>query len=218
MRIVERHRGVSGLLEVGRGETGHKFYHYTPVDLYLDMQSFCAKENGHGGLVGSRSFGGHYRGLEEEAHEKGSFGLMEPVPLSWISNSEIPDAWIRLVEHVAGNSEYLQFSTGDVALISFNVLPEDRVYVIEGAEILRYTSRFGNARTAQDLGITIEGSGVETIAEAYRRYFESRVPMFDYKGGYSLPELFVPSFIEVSRLTLEWRGTKEELLDVCKRE
>ncbi|MEK6913776.1 MAG: hypothetical protein AABW47_03850 [Nanoarchaeota archaeon] len=40
--------------------------------------------------------------------------------------------------------------------------------------------------------------------EAAKKYWESRIPVFEYKGNYSAPQLAIWSGIEKERLNVEW--------------
>ncbi len=168
-------------------ETKIKGYHYTNPRDYRSMQT--KGTGGHIGLVPGRRFItlGYGNGLPDEAYDGVIYGLLEAEPKSWLENPEFPNLLGYLINHICKDKE--------VVLLSFKLEPEDRAYVVDRAYMER------------ELYKESKGQGIstkETRNEAFRSYWESRVPVFNYNGSYTLPELVIWSGIEFDRLKKEW--------------
>jgi hypothetical protein len=137
-------------------------------------------------------FGG--KDLPKEAYEGVIEGLLEPQPKSWINNPEFPNIWNYLMRDVCREEELM--------LLSFEIIQKDKAYVVERGHIERELYR--KAKT----GIAPTKEQMNT---AYRNYWESRVPIFDYNGGFSLPQLCIWSPIETNRIKVEWTRPIEDL-------
>lgn len=90
----------------------------------------------------------------------------------------------------------------EVMLLSFELRPEDKAYVVERAHVERELYRES------------KGQGISTRItknKAFKRYWESRVPVFDYDGSYSAPQLAIWSGIEFDRLKVEWVKPHDEV-------
>ncbi|MBU2637963.1 MAG: hypothetical protein KJ955_03255 [Nanoarchaeota archaeon] len=138
---------------------------------------------------------GNENGLPGEAYEGIINGLLEPEPKSWTENPEFSNLWRYLMSDICRKEE-------EVMLLSFQLKPEDKAYVVERAHIERelYKESKGHGESTK-----------ETINKACREYWESRVPVFEYSGSYSVPQLAIWSGIEFERLKVEWIKPSEEL-------
>ena len=132
--------------------------------------------------------------LPDVAHAGVIEALLEPEPRSWLANPEFPNLWYYLMSDICRREE--------VILLSFKLKPEDDAYVVERAHVERelYRESKGQGKPTK-----------QTTNEAYKKYWESRVPVFDYNGSYSTPQLAIWSGIPLERLTLEWRKPTEEV-------
>jgi hypothetical protein len=182
-----------------------KGYHYTNSRAYRSMQT-----NGVDGYItfGFEDFAGlipghrfvrygEGNGLPEEAYKGVIEGLLEPEPRSWTDNPEFPNFWRILMHDICRDK--------DVVLLRFELKPEDKAYVVERAHIERELYR-----ESKGLGKPTR----ETTNEAFRKYWQSRVPVFDYDGSYSTPQLAIWSGISFERLQVEWVKPSD---DVWKR-
>lgn len=174
-------------------------YHYTNSKAYdsmktkgIDGYSDFGYED-FAGIIPQKRFIrlGNYD-LPIEAHNEVIEGLLEPEPKSWTDNPEFPGLWSYLMHDVCRNKE--------IMLLSFELHPEDKAYVVERAHIERELYR-----EAKGLG----NSTPETLTEAYKKYWESKVPVFDYmkqetSNKYSTPQLAIWSGIDFDRLKIEW--------------
>jgi len=178
-------------------------YHYTNSKAYRSMQTNGV--DGYGvfgfnhfsGLIPSKRFiplsGGN--GLPDEACDGVIEGLLEPEPQSWLKNPEFPGFWGYLMHDIC-------FGKDDVMLLSFELKPDDRAYVVERAHVER------------DLYRELKGQGKstrETSNEASRKYWESRVLVFDYDDSYSAPQLSIWSGIPLDSLKVEWVKPTDEV-------
>jgi len=171
--------------------TGH---HYTTNGPFLSMKS--GRDYGRTGLLPvGRFIKDCYTqpDLPEEAYDFVIQGLLEPEPESWTNNPEFPNLWAYLMNDIGLHDACDQ---GRLSL-SFTVLPTDKAYVVERAHVERafYSPQASNRKV---------------MREAWGNYWESRVPVFDYQGGFSLPQLDIWSPIDMDRVHLEkveqWDG------------
>ncbi len=126
-------------------------------------------------------------GLPDEAYDGVIEGVLEPEPKSWLENPEFPHLWKHLMHDICKEDK--------VMLLSFELKPKDRAYVVERAHVERelYRESKGQGKPT-----------IETSNGAFRKYWESRIPVFEYNEGYSLPQLSIWSRIEFGRLKVEW--------------
>lgn len=174
-------------------------YHYTNPKNYKSMQTkgidgwITSNFDDFVGLIPGRRFirlsiG---KGLPDEAYDNVIEGLLEPEPKSWIENPEFPHFWNCLMHDICKEKQ--------VMLLSFDIDPKDKAYVVERAHVERELYR------------DPEKSTEKTRNKAYRKYWESRVPVFDYKGNYAAPQLAIWSGIEFERLRVEWIKSTDEV-------
>lgn len=141
--------------------------------------------------------------LPQDARENAAFCFVNPNMEEWMGNRELYPSLKLLLNHISYDSERL-------ALLSFRVGEGDRAYVLDWAEVGRVW-----------LPLKLAGKGYgpdgrERITEAFRRYWESRVPALEYAGGHSVPELVLWSAIGADRLRLEWSGRRKALLKALR--
>lgn len=160
-------------------------YHYTNPLAY----SFMEDE----GLIPKHKFVRpceHVHGLSDEAYQFVTEGLLEAEPHSWDRNMEFPLMWKHLMYDICRKSE--------VMLLSFELLPSDEAFVVERGFVERELHK-----SELDYGL---------YSEAVRNCWESRVPVHEYDGSYSVPLLTIWSPIEFQRLNVEWVKSKKEVL------
>jgi len=169
-------------------------YHYTNPQAYRSMET--GRRYHKTGLIPVQRFiREQVNGLPYEATDKAVIeGLLEPEPRSWLENPEFPNLWKELMRNICRESETM--------LLSFEINPEDKAYVVERVHVERELYR-----KAKGLGKPTK----ESINEAFGKYWESRVPVFGYKGCYSAPQLAIWSTIEFDRLKVEWVRQTEEV-------
>ena len=177
-------------------------YHYTNPQAYSSMQT--------NGVDGYTTFGfdnfaglipmkrlvplGGGNGLPHAAHDGIIEALLEPLPASWVQNPEFPNLWGYLMGDICRKNE--------VILLSFELRPEDNAYVVERAHVERelYRNPQGNQKLIR-----------KRRNQAFKKYWESRVPVFEYDGSYATPQLAIWSGIEFERLRVEWIKPTEEV-------
>lgn len=177
-------------------------YHYTNEEAYHSMQNKGIEGcttfyfDDFSGLIPSRRFLQFGRGinLPDEVHEGVIEGLLESEPKSWIRNLEFPNFWRYLMHDICRRKK--------VVLLSFELSPKDKAYVVERAYMERELYR-----ESKGFGISTN----KTMNEASKKYWESRVPVFEYKGNYSAPQLAIWSGIEFNRLKVEWIKSTNEV-------
>lgn len=141
------------------------------------------------------------KGLPEKVYDCVIFGLLEPNPESWINNTEFNNIWDYLLGDITSKS-------GKTVLLKAKLQPTDDAFVVDRGCIERVLYVPSDSRYPDK----------NLMREAYKKYWNSRVPVFDYEGGHSLPELVVFSPIELSRIQLQWIKDSDELYkNVLKR-
>ena len=170
-------------------------YHYTNSRALRSMQNggisdyITSELDDFKGIIPRKRFIqlGRGRKLPDEAHEGTIEALLSPKPLSWTKNAKFPSLWQYLFHDLCREE--------DLALVSFDLTREDRAYVVERAhmenEFYRESKRQGK-------------SNVTTMNFACKKYWQSRIPVYEYTGNYCLPQLAIWSPIEFERLNLEW--------------
>ena len=163
-----------------------KGFHYTNPHAYRSMET--GRMYGHRALLPIRrfvSFGGG-RDLPEEAYQGTVQCLLEPEPSSWIDNPEFPVTWEYFMNDVLLKDD-------QVMLLCFDISPSDTAYVVDRAYIERLLYQ-------QEMDVDKEATH-----KATRKYWESRIPIFDYRDEHTLPQLIIWNPIEFSRLHVEWK-------------
>ena len=176
-------------------------YHYTNPQAYRSMGS-----NGinRGSIYGYDNFKGlipinifikeKKNGLPDQAYDGVIEGLLEPEPQSWLENPEFPFLWGSLMHDIWREDKTM--------LLSFRLESKDEAYIVERAHVERelYKEAKGQGKPTE-----------ESKNEAFKKYWESRVPVFDYDGSYSVPQLTIWSGIEFERLNVEWVKATEKI-------
>jgi len=171
-------------------------YHYTTPGAYESMGA----KGGFAGLIPKREFiqPSDSKGLPDEAYQNVIEGLLEPMPRSWIQNPEFPEPlcspWWYLIHDVG--------MIDGVMLLSFELKPTDRAYVVERAHVERelYRESLSKGKSTE-----------KTRGGAFKEFWESRVPVFEYDGSYSMPQLAIWSKIGYNRLRVEWVKPADEV-------
>ncbi len=173
-------------------------YYYTNEKAYRSM--LTGSEYGKAGLLPIPRFiplnkGGN---LPEEAYVGVVHALLEPEPRSWLRNADVPNVWTWLMGGVCREES--------VVLLSFDIKPGDGAFVVDRVHVQKMLIQWTRPTKAE-------------MNEAYRRYWESRVPILEYAGGYSMPEVVIQSRIAPSRLRVEWtKSTDEFWNDVLRKD
>jgi hypothetical protein len=177
-------------------------YHYTNSEAYKSMKTKGVDDHvtfgfdNFTGIIPRRRFVALSRakGLPDEAHDGVIEGLLEPEPKSWIENPEFPNFWSYLMHDVCRDKQ--------VILLSFELNQKDKAYIVDRAHVERelYRESKGQGKSTQ-----------ETRNEAFKKYWESRIPVYKYKGGYDAPQLAIWSGIEFDRLKVEWTKSTDEV-------
>jgi hypothetical protein len=175
-------------------------YHYSNPEAYQSMQTkgidgWISNFDNFKGLIPHRRFirFGGLKGLPYESYNSVIEGLLEAEPKSWLENPEFPNFWNYLMYDICRKKE--------VMLLSFELKPKDKAFVVERAHVERelYREAKGQGKPTR-----------ETRNKAFKKYWESRVPVSEYKGDYSAPQLAIWSGIEFDRLKVEWiKPTRE---------
>ena len=162
-------------------ETKNKIigYHYTNPNAYLSMRTkgvdgyITSGFDDFAGLIPRKRFVhlGDGNGLPDKAHAGIVEGLLEPEPKSWTENPEFPGLWRYLMHDVCREKE--------IMFLSFELIPTDLAYVVDRAHVERILYRKSE---------TEKPPTKKRMNDAFRKYWESRVPAFEYDGNYSAPQ------------------------------
>lgn len=168
-----------------------KLYHYTNSSAYKSMKNREFLDGN--GLRPRKRFTpfDEYDDLPEEAYYPASFFFLDPEPDSWLDNQEFPNIWEKLTKHICVRC--MESKDNEIVLLSFDVKPEDEAYVIDRALIESAIRRNENR--------ILSG---EEERDAIEAYINSKVPLSEYEGSYSLPEASLFNNVEPHRLNLEW--------------
>lgn len=129
------------------------------------------------------------KGIPKWAHEMYIFAFRDtPMPKEWTSNSEYPDIWDRIMEHVHHGDPVL-------TMVQIDIQRKDKAYVVDWAymESVRDELRKFSMLISTD-------DDRDKIKQASVKYANSRVPAADYSGGYRLPELVIANNISLDRI------------------
>ena len=176
-------------------------YHYTNNRAFESMKTpgidgYVTDLDDIAGILPRRRFVRLGRGenLPDEAYEGVIEGLLEPEPKFWLENPDFPYFWRYLMHDICRERE--------VVLLSFELRPEDKAYVVDRAHVERALYYGPEDR---------KRSKKEILGAAVKKYWDSRIPMFEYSGGYCAPQLAIWSGIEFERLKVEWRKPTGEV-------
>lgn len=174
----------------------HMAYHYTSSSIWTFMEA---------GRFGPSDRLVPYGRLDHNllgddaldfAKEKYLFCFLDNLePDSWKKNPEFPDVWTRIMQHIM-HEDFMAM------LAKFEVLPEDQSYVVDWAEMERVRPEM----TAFSQTLRKVPEDWAKIVDASRKYVHTKVPLAEYKGDYSLPELIIANDIPLDRI-----GEPEEI-------
>ena len=139
-------------------------------------------------------------GLPAKAGDPVIEALLEPCPSGWTNNPEFPGYWNRLMRNILIHADS---KDSRVLLLEARMQPCDDAWIVERAYAERVFS--GQKTTTR-----FKKSEKE---ELFRRYWESRVPLFSYDGSYSLPQVVIWTPIPLERLSVVWEKPKMGILE-----
>lgn len=138
-----------------------------------------------------------------EATEPAVFGLPEEKPQSWIQYHDCINVFDTLMGRCAGRSD--EKGRKGLILLRVDLRPEDNPYVVDYLHIRHLAGDF----TAES-----DPKRKQTIlAEGNKRYWETRVPLADYKGNFTLPEIVIWAPIPQDRVHFVWEKDLHQFLD-----
>jgi len=174
-------------------------YHYTNEQAYLSMHD--GSSYGKNGLIPIKRFVRYSCGknLPKRAHDGVIEALLGPEPKSWIENPEFPNLWGYLMHDICKKEK--------VILLSFEILPTDKAFVVDRAHVERFLYHESKTNSKPTKSVEIE---------AFRNYWKSRIPAFNYEGGYDVSQLAIWSKIGTDRLKVEWMRSSREVWERAK--
>lgn len=151
--------------------------------------------------------------LPKDAYHRYTFGLFEPVPAKWAHDEghPYPSLWGKLVEHVT-----IRDNDSPLVLLRVDLTPEvalDKVWVLDYAFMLSKPFEFTslndrltmfffkkNKDVMDRMWKKAEEEDRKLNLKAYERYWGSKVPLSQYNGTYSIPELITDQVIPFERI------------------
>ena len=138
-----------------------------------------------------------------EATEPAVFGLPEEKQQSWIQYQDCINVFDYLMSCCAGRSD--EEGRRDLVLLRVDLKPEDNPSVVDYLHI---------RHLARDFTAESEPTKKQAIlSEGNKRYWESRVPLADYKGNFTLPEIVVWTSIPQDRVHFVWEKDLHQFLN-----
>jgi hypothetical protein len=138
-----------------------------------------------------------------EATEPAVFGLPEEKPQSWIHYKDCTNFFDYLMSCCADKGK--DDDEKNLILLKVDLLPEENPFVVDHVHI---------RRMARDFSAESDPKRKQTIlAEGNKRYWETRVPLADYKGNFTLPEIVVWTPIPQDRIHFLWEKNLYKFLD-----
>ena len=141
---------------------------------------------------------GNATGVSSRAYDAVTFGFLEPEPASWTKNPEFPEMWWWLFNGIFYGARRRD-GPHSIVLLKASFTPRERASVFDRAVVERF------------LYATKNNERMEERKQAFRRYWESRVPRSRYNGQHNMPELACWATIPLERITFCWESSCEEL-------
>ena len=138
-----------------------------------------------------------------EATEPAVFGLPEEKQQSWIQYRDCVNIFDYLMSCCAGR--YDEEGRRDLVLLRVDLKPEDNPFVVDYLHI-RHLARDYTAESEPKRKQAI-------LSEGNKRYWESRVPLADYKGNFTLPEIVIWTPMPQDRVHFVWEKDLYAFLD-----
>lgn len=113
--------------------------------------------------------------VPDEATSPHIFAMRELFPSSWLRNKQHPEIFDYLLRGILSKDSP---RAKNIVILEVELTNEDNPLVVDYAKVI----------------------GKQSIDERYKNYWESRVPLKDYDGSYSLPEIIFKTPIPLERL------------------
>ncbi|MCX6710126.1 MAG: hypothetical protein NTV63_04225 [Candidatus Woesearchaeota archaeon] len=141
--------------------------------------------------------------VPSEATKPAVFGLPEEKPQSWIQYQDSTNIFDYLMSCCAGRFD--EEGKRDLVLLQIDLKPEDNPFVVDYLHI---------RHLAKDFTAESDAKRKQTIlAEGNKRYWDSRVPLADYKGNFTLPEIVIWAPIPQDRVHFVWKKDLHQFLN-----
>ncbi len=141
--------------------------------------------------------------VPNEATQPAVFGLPQESPESWIKYKDCITVFDYLMSCCAGKSD--DEGKRDLVLLKIDLKPKDNPIVVDYIHIRHLARDFST-----------ESDPVrkqKIVSEGNQRYWETRIPLADYKSGFTLPEIVVWTPIPQERVHFVWEKDLYAFLD-----
>ena len=141
--------------------------------------------------------------VPHEATRPAIFGLPEEKSQSWIQYQDCDNVFDYLMSCCAEKSD--EEGRRSLVLLRVDLESEDDPFVVDYVHVRRLARDF-SAETDSERKLRI-------LAEGNKRYWESRVPLAEYKRNFILPEIIVFKPIPQQRVHFVWEKDLYQFLD-----
>jgi hypothetical protein len=138
--------------------------------------------------------------------------FLEPAPPSWFRNREFPNLGVSLMGWITRHTR----ASEEMVLLSFDVGRSDEAYVVDQRGILEWESH--NTNTEFDMEDPSSAAKTKTMIDTFKAYWNSMVPVQQYRGEYSVPEVVIFSPIASDRLKVELKTSARDLINFARAE
>ena len=170
---------------------GQKAYHYAGNSNWAVQYALSRKQ----GLVPQRPLTTvEAIGFPRWASDSYLFAFLEKDPTSWRENTEFPKVWNFLMRMM----DY----QGIIDIWEFTLEPADSCFVLDWTHMEREREALNRKNMYRGTPYDDSQEDNDRIEQATRQYIGSRVPLSEYAGDFSLPELIVGNPIAQSRIEM----------------
>jgi len=141
--------------------------------------------------------------VPSEATSPAIFGLIEPTPASWLQYTDTN--CVKVWDYLLGNCKK---GKGKLVLLKLSLTDEDNPLVFDYAHVRRIAKDLSEIKNTEEYR--------KRLAEGNRDYWNSRVKLREYIGGFILPEVAVFAPIPIERIHFLWEKNYNDFLDECR--
>lgn len=138
-----------------------------------------------------------------EATKPALFGFNEPIPRSWVVYRDAMNVFDYLMSCCADKGK--DDDETNLILLEVELLPEDNPFVVDYVHVRHMARDFGSEPKSEAKG--------KIKAEGMKRYWESKVPLADYDGSFTLPEVVTWFPVPKERIHFIWEKNLHGFLD-----
>lgn len=138
-----------------------------------------------------------------EATRPAVFGLPEEKPESWVKYEDCVNLFHHLMRCCASSCD--NEGKRRLVLLKVDLEPEDNPFVVDYLHNRHLAKQLNAEQDSQ--------KKLKIMAEGGKMYWESRVPLADYQGNFTLPEIVIFAPIPLERVHFAWEKDLESFLN-----